>query len=80
MDDVEVPDDAAERRAPGGDEGEPAPLSGDPEAPEADALEQSQPVDRPAGRGRPDPDPEAPEADALEQAQTVPPDPAEEER
>ena len=50
----------------------------DPEAPEADALEQSQPVDEPVGAvTSPTADPEAPEADALEQAQTVPLDPEE---
>jgi hypothetical protein len=52
----------------------------DPEAPEADALEQSQPVDEPVGLATPvTSDPETPEADALEQAQTVPVDPEEEQ-
>ena len=51
----------------------------DPEAPEADALEQSQPVDEPVGLvSPPTSDPEAPEADALEQAESVPLDPEEE--
>ena len=48
------------------------------EVPEADAIEQSQPVDEPAEPvhpvSRPTADPEAPEADALEQAQEVPMD------
>jgi hypothetical protein len=51
----------------------------DPEAPEADVLEQSQPIDEPVGLvNPPTSDPEAPEADALEQAETVPVDPEEE--
>jgi hypothetical protein len=51
----------------------------DPEAPEADALEQSTPVDEPVGLvSPPTSDPEAPEADALEQAESVPLDPEEE--
>jgi hypothetical protein len=50
----------------------------DPEAPEADALEQSQPIDEPVGLAdTPTADPEAPEADALEQAQSIPLDPEE---
>jgi hypothetical protein len=51
----------------------------DQEIPEADAAEQAQVVDEPAGPvTAPTDDPEAPEADALEQAQTVPSDPEEE--
>jgi hypothetical protein len=51
----------------------------DPEAPEADALEQAQPVGEPVGLVSPATrDPEAPEADALEQAEAVPLDPEEE--
>jgi hypothetical protein len=51
----------------------------DPEAPEADALEQAQPANEPVGlASRPTSDPEAPEADALEQAATVPVDREEE--
>lgn len=46
------------------------------EIPDADALEQAQPVTEPAQPVQPVPrpsdDPEAPEADALEQAQEVP--------
>ena len=54
-------------------------LPTDPEAPEADALEQAQPIDEPVGPvSSPTSDPEAPEADALEQAETVPIDPEEE--
>jgi hypothetical protein len=50
----------------------------DPEAPEADALEQAQPIDEPVGLSEsPTSDPEAPEADALEQAQSIPLDPEE---
>ncbi|MEY2567981.1 MAG: hypothetical protein QOE35_2510 [Actinomycetota bacterium] len=50
----------------------------DPEAPEADALEQSQPIDEPVGPAdSPTADPEVPEADALEQAQSIPLDPEE---
>jgi len=53
-------------------------LPSDPEAPEADALEQSQPIDEPVGLAEsPTTDPEAPEADALEQSQSVPLDPEE---
>lgn len=53
-------------------------IPSDPEAPEADALEQSQPIDEPQGlTSPPTEDPEAPEADALEQAQSVPLDPEE---
>lgn len=45
--------------------------SDDPEAPEADAQEQRQPVAG-VGHGEPDlDDPEVPEADALEQASVV---------
>jgi hypothetical protein len=48
----------------------------DPEAPEADALEQAQVVGEPVGLvSPPTSDPEAPEADALEQAEAVPLDP-----
>ena len=51
----------------------------DPEAPEADVLEQAQAVHEPVGPvSSPTSDPEAPEADALEQAKTVPVDPEEE--
>ncbi|MEY2476622.1 MAG: hypothetical protein QOG87_1937 [Actinomycetota bacterium] len=50
----------------------------DPEAPEADALEQAKTVDEPVGLvSPPTSDPEAPEADALEQAEAVPLDPEE---
>ena len=53
-------------------------ITADPEAPEADALEQAQPVDEPVGLvSSPTSDPEAPEADALEQAQAIPLDPEE---
>lgn len=53
-------------------------ITSDPEAPEADALEQAETVDEPVGlAGSPTDDPEAPEADALEQAQTIPYDPEE---
>ena len=53
-------------------------MTADPEAPEADALEQAQPVDEPVGlTSSPTSDPEAPEADALEQAQSIPLDPEE---
>lgn len=53
-------------------------ITSDPEAPQADALEQSQPVDEPVGlTSSPTSDPEAPEADALEQAQSIPLDPEE---
>ena len=47
----------------------------DPEAPEADALEQSRevvPTEHPERPELPTRDPEAPEADALEQARSVP--------
>lgn len=51
----------------------------DPEAPEADALEQAQAVHEPVGGATsPTSDPEAPEADALEQTESVPVDPEEE--
>jgi hypothetical protein len=54
----------------------PPPPSALPDGPEADVLEQHQPVD-PDDAGELDAipltrDPEAPEADALEQARTVP--------
>ncbi len=53
-------------------------ITRDPEAPEADALEQAQPVDEPVGlASSPTSDPEVPEADALEQAEAVPLDPEE---
>jgi hypothetical protein len=53
-------------------------ITSDSEAPEADALEQAQPVDEPVGLvSPPTSDPEAPEADALEQAESVPLDPEE---
>ena len=43
----------------------------DPEAPEADALEQDQVVEEHGRRGPRSTDPEAPEADALDQADEV---------
>jgi hypothetical protein len=43
----------------------------DPEAPEADALEQDQVVEEHERRVPPSADPEAPEADALEQSTEV---------
>lgn len=54
--------------------GQPPPETADPEAPEADALEQASPV---SGDAEPErlnvsEDREAPEADALDQARIVP--------
>lgn len=58
-----------------------SPTGADPEAPEADALEQSQAVG-PQGADADEPasDPEAPEADAMEQRQEVGEDDADEWR
>lgn len=47
----------------------------DPEASEADALEQDQTVDPPIAPDLPDNGAEIPEADAFEQAQPAPIDP-----
>jgi len=52
----------------------------DHERPEADALEQDQPVTDEEAPASPSDDAEAPEADALEQAQEVPLDEDEEPR
>jgi len=54
---------------PDGDE--PDPLTTDPEAPEADALEQSELVEVRQALDPLSRDPEAPEADALDQAEIV---------
>ena len=51
--------------------------SKDPEAPEADAVEQARPVETPPGRGNPASGIEVPEADAIEQATGAPVDPDE---
>ncbi len=47
-------------------------MSPDDDVPEADALEQSQPVEPTEDADEPHLDPEVPEADALEQSQPVP--------
>jgi hypothetical protein len=52
----------------------------DPERPEADGLEQDQPVADEEAAASPSDDAEAPEADAFEQAQEVPLDEDEEPR
>ena len=46
---------------------------GDPEVPEADALDQQREVFPEPEDGEPSRDPEVPEGDALEQARQVPP-------
>ena len=46
---------------------------GDPEVPEADALDQQREVDPEPADGEPTLDPEVPEGDALEQSRQVPP-------
>lgn len=61
--DVDLPDETGEAVPP--------PATHDPEAPEADAIEQAQPA-TPAPPPKVAVRPDVPEADALEQAEEVP--------